>query len=136
MINRPVAERPWSEVLSLLGEKDANVPGMVRLFAGGPVQLELAFVLHSTDYQAAGTMDIEGRAAMTSNRDILRAIANGSGPHKSLIAFGYAGWAAGQLESEMARGAWTTAPADSALIFDEEREKVWEIAYGRRGQDL
>jgi putative transcriptional regulator len=136
VINRPVGEHAWSELLGMFGEKDATVPGKVRVFVGGPVQLELAFVVHSADYLRPGTVDIDARVAMTSSRDILRDIANNNGPKKSIIAFGYAGWGPGQLEGEMARRSWTTAPADPALIFDEAREKVWDSAYGKRGMDL
>jgi putative transcriptional regulator len=136
VINRPVGEHAWSELLGMFGEKDVTVPGKVRVFVGGPVQLELAFVIHSADYGRPGTVDIDGRVAMTSNREILRDIANNNGPKKSLVAFGYAGWGPGQLEGEMARRVWSTTPADTALIFDEEREKVWDSAYARRGQDL
>jgi putative transcriptional regulator len=68
--------------------------------------------------------------------DILRDIGAGKGPQKNLIMFGYAGWGAGQLEGEIARRSWTTVPADSKLIFDEDREKLWEIVYALRIQDL
>ncbi len=71
-----------------------------------------------------------------SSLDILRDIATGKGPQKSLITFGYAGWAPGQLEGEIARRSWTTAPADRKLIFDEDRGKLWDIVYALRIQDL
>jgi len=66
----------------------------------------------------------------------LRDIASGKGPKQSLIAFGYAGWGPGQLESEIARRDWVMAPADPKLIFDEDRDKVWESAFAQRMQDL
>jgi putative transcriptional regulator len=96
----------------------------------------LGFVVHTADYRRSGTLDVDGRVAMTSSREILRDIAANQGPKKSLIAFGYAGWAPGQLEGEMARRVWSIAPADETLIFDEDREKVWESAFSRRIQDL
>jgi putative transcriptional regulator len=136
VVNRAVSEQPLSALLELLGEKDTNASGQVRIHYGGPVQPELAFIIHSTDYHDASTREIDGRVAMTSSRDIIRAIAGNTGPNKSIIAFGYAGWAPGQLEGEIARRGWVTAPADLALIFDEAREKVWELAYARRTQDL
>jgi len=70
------------------------------------------------------------------NREILRDIGIGKGPQKSMVMFGYAGWAQGQLEGEIARRSWTTVPADGKLIFDEDREKLWDIVYALRGQDL
>jgi putative transcriptional regulator len=136
VVNRAVSEQPLSALLELLGEKDTNASGQVRIHYGGPVQPELAFIIHSVDYRDASTREIDGRVAMTSSRDIIRAIAGNTGPNKSIIAFGYAGWAPGQLEGEIARRGWVTAPADLALIFDEAREKVWELAYARRTQDL
>jgi putative transcriptional regulator len=136
VVNRPVGERPLAGLLEMLGEKDATVAGKVRIFAGGPVQPELGFVIHSTDYHGPGTVDINARLAMTSSRDILRDIGNAKGPKQSLIAFGYAGWAPGQLEAELARRDWSIAPGESKLIFDEDRDKVWESGYSQRTQDL
>ena len=65
-INRPIAERPWSELLAVFGEADVRIPGTVPVFLGGPVQLELAFLIHSTDYRGPGTTDINDRVAMSS----------------------------------------------------------------------
>jgi putative transcriptional regulator len=73
---------------------------------------------------------------LTSTSQILRDIGNNRGPKKSLVAFGYAGWATDQLEDEVRRRVWLTAPADPDLIFDESREKLWDSAYARRAQDL
>jgi putative transcriptional regulator len=136
VINKPVGKRPLARLLEIFGEKDSNAAGQVRIFAGGPVQLELGFVVHSADYHRAQTLDVDGRVAVTSSREILRDIAANQGPKKSLIAFGYAGWAPGQLEGELEKRVWSIAPADEMLIFDEPREKVWESAFSRRVQDL
>jgi putative transcriptional regulator len=136
VINKPVGERPLADLLEIFGEKGSNATGQVRIFAGGPVQRELGFVVHTADYRRSGTLDIDGRVAMTSSREILRDIAANQGPKKSLIAFGYAGWAPGQLDGEMERRVWSIAPADETLIFDQDREKVWESAFSRRVQDL
>ena len=136
VINRPIAERPFAELLGMLGDKDAPVAGTVRIFAGGPVQPELGFVVHSADYRAPQTIAIDGRVAVTSSREILRDIGSGRGPAKSLFAFGYAGWAPGQLEGELKQQSWVIAPAEQKLVFDEDRDKVWDIAYAQRTQDL
>jgi putative transcriptional regulator len=74
--------------------------------------------------------------AVTSTPEILRDIGHDRGPQKSLVLFGYAGWASGQLEGELASGAWFIAPEEPALVFDEDREKLWERAMARRTQDL
>jgi putative transcriptional regulator len=136
VVNRPLQERPLAALLEALGEKADGAAGNVRIFAGGPVQPELGFVLHSAEYRRAETMEIDGHMAMTSSREILRDIAANRGPKQSLVAFGYAGWAPGQLEGELVQGVWFTAPADAKLIFEEERERVWENAVTRRTQDL
>jgi putative transcriptional regulator len=136
VINRPLGERPLASLLELFGEKGSSAAGQVRIFLGGPVQRELGFVIHSPEYHRSGTLDVDGRVAMTSSREILGDIAANQGPKKSLIAFGYAGWAPRQLEGEMERRVWSIAPADEMLIFDEDREKVWDIASSRRVQDL
>ena len=136
VINRPLGDRPLAKLLEALGDKEAGVTGTVRIFAGGPVQPDIGFVLHSTDYHRADTVDIDGHVAMTSSREILRDIGNQRGPNKSLIAFGYAGWAPGQLEGELAHGFWFTTPQDAKLVFDDDRDAVWDHAMKRRTQDL
>ena len=136
VVNRPIGERPLAGLLEMLGEKEATVAGAVRIFAGGPVQPELGFVIHSTDYREPGTIDINARVALTASREILRDIGNAKGPKQSLIAFGYAGWGPGQLEGELARRDWAIAPGESRLIFDADRDKVWETAFSQRMQDL
>ena len=135
-INRPIGEHPLSAILQLLGDKEPAVPGSVRIFAGGPVQPDAGFVVHSPDYHGPATLDINEHAAITSSREILRDIGNGKGPSRSLIAFGYSGWGPGQLDGELARRDWAIAPADPNLIFDLERDKVWDAAYAQRMQDL
>jgi putative transcriptional regulator len=136
VINRPIGDRPLARLLEALGENDPGVAGTVRIFAGGPVQPDIGFVLHSTDYHRSDTLDIDGHVAMTSSREILRDIGNQRGPNKSLIAFGYAGWAPGQLEGELAHGFWYTTPQDANLVFDDDRDDVWDHAMKRRTQDL
>ena len=136
VLNRPLGERPLASVLEMLGEKENSVGGSVQVFAGGPVQPEIGFVVHSTDYRRAETIDIDGRVAMTSTPEILRDMGHDKGPQKSLVLFGYAGWGPGQLEVELASGAWFIAPEEPALVFDEDRQKLWERAMARRTQDL
>jgi putative transcriptional regulator len=136
VVNHPIGERPLARILEAIGEKDETVTGSLRIFAGGPVQPEIGFVLHSADYHRSETIDIDGRVAMTATREILRDIIGKRGPEKALVAFGYSGWGAGQLEGELALHAWFTAPQDIKLIFDEDRDKVWDDAMMRRTQDL
>ena len=136
IINRPVGELSYAELLKSIGEHGSAANGKVRIYAGGPVQLNAGFVLHSPDYHRPETLDIDGRIAMTASPNVLRDIAAAKGPKKSLIAFGYAGWGPGQLETELMRHDWYTAPEDPALVFDDDRGKVWKEAMARRSQEL
>ncbi len=136
VVNRPVDERPMAQILEMLGEAAAGAEGNVRIFAGGPVEPQRGFVLHSAEYKRAETIGVDGRFAMTSSREVLRDIAANKGPNKAMVAFGYAGWGPGQLENELKMDAWYTAPADLRLIFDEDRDKVWDSAVARRPRDI
>ena len=73
-------------------------------------------------------MNIDGQVALSDAADVLRDIGLGKGPRKSLVAFGYAGWAPSQLDDELARGAWVTVAEDPALVFDDDRTRVWTDA--------
>ena len=136
VVNKPLGERPLADLAKLLGDKEPAAAGTVRIFAGGPVQPEASFVVHSSDYQRAQTISVGANVAVTSSREILRDIGHGKGPNKSLIVFGYAGWGPGQLEGELEHRVWVAAPLEPKLIFDEDRNKVWERAYAHRTQDL
>lgn len=136
VINQPFEERSIASLLEGIGKKDPGVEGSVHVFAGGPMEPDIGFIVHSTDYRRPETLNIDGRIAMTSNPDVLRDIGHKKGPKKSLIAFGYAGWGPGQLEIELARHDWFTIPEDPQLIFDDDRRKVWEDAMALVGQPL
>jgi putative transcriptional regulator len=137
VINRPAGERPVAELLTAMGADASGVTGSVRIFRGGPVSPEIGFVIHTNDYRLPDTtMDIDGRLALTSAPDILRDIGRGRGPKKSLLAFGYAGWAPEQLEDELKRGFWLTLPEDPMLVFDEQRDKLWADAVARHKPPL
>ena len=132
VINKPIGEQPLASVLEALGQKDAEVTGSVRIFSGGPVRREAGFVVHSPDYHRPETVAITARLSITSSLAILQDIGNKRGPAKFLVAFGYAGWGPNQLEHEIEEHAWVTADADPALVFDEDRDKVWDDAWERR----
>jgi putative transcriptional regulator len=136
VINRPVGERSIAALLEATGHDDTDVAGILRVFAGGPVQPELGFVLHSAEYRRAETVDVDGRVAMTASRQVLLDIGHNQGPEKSLFALGYAGWGPGQLDGELARHDWFTTPEEPKLVFDDDREKLWEDAMARRTREL
>ena len=136
VINRPVGESPIASLLEGAGEDVSGISGNLRIFSGGPVQQELGFVVHSTEYRLDETLDVDGRVAMTANRQVLRDIGHNRGPVKSLFALGYAGWGPGQIEGELARRDWFTTPAEPRMIFDDDRANLWEDAMARRTRDL
>jgi putative transcriptional regulator len=104
----------------------------VSLFAGGPVQPEAGFIVHSTEYERKETARVNEDVSVTSSLDVLADMASGKGPQKAIVAFGYAGWAPGQLEAEVARDDWLLVAADPTLVFDTARERVWDEAMARR----
>jgi putative transcriptional regulator len=136
VINRPVGERAAAQILEAIGEPASGAEGSVRIFVGGPVESQRGFILHSAEYSRPETLHVDGRVAMTSSREVLRDIAASKGPKKAIVAFGYAGWAPGQLEGELKLDAWYTSPADLKLIFDDDRDKVWDNAMARRPRDI
>ena len=136
VINRPVGEQSIASLLEGTGEDVSGLEGNLRVFAGGPVQPDLGFVVHSAEYRRDETMNVDGRVAMTASRQILRDIGRHRGPQKTLFALGYAGWGPGQLEGEIEHRVWFTTAEDSKLIFDQDRDKVWDEAMKRRTQDL
>lgn len=102
---------------------------------GGPVESRRGFVLHSDDWSGQDTIDVAGRWSLTGTVDVLRAIADGSGPSRYLIALGYAGWGAGQLDGELARPGWFHVEGDAALLFDTPADQRWAGAFAKAGID-
>jgi putative transcriptional regulator len=103
---------------------------------GGPVQTDRGFVLHSPGPLWDSTLPVSDRLHLTTSRDILDALARGDGPAAAVIALGYAGWDAGQLEAEVAQNAWLTVPADERLLFETALGERWEAACGLLGVNL
>ena len=134
-INRPLGEHSLAKLLGLFGEGDSTIEGTVRIFAGGPVQPGVCFVVHSADYNRSNSIAVKELASVTPCKDVLGDIGHKVGPQKTLIAFGYAGWSPGQLESELARNDWDTAAADIDLVFAIKREEVWDAAMARRPRE-
>ncbi|MBY0581739.1 MAG: YqgE/AlgH family protein [Sphingomonas sp.] len=102
---------------------------------GGPVEPGRGFVLHSNDWGGQGTIDVAGRWSLSGSIDILRAIAEGRGPRKFVIALGYAGWGAGQLDEELTRHGWFSIPGNPSLIFDTPSDRRWTEGFQRAGVD-
>lgn len=133
-VNQPLEDTTVGAVLSRLEvQGPARNPHQLVLH-GGPVETERGFVLHSDDYEAPGsTMQIGEGLRLTATREVLQALADPSGPARSLLALGYAGWGPGQLETELRENVWLTAPLDLDLLFDENHDAKWDRALARMG---
>ena len=105
------------------------------VYSGGPVQTDRGFVLHDSGWQYQATLDL-GELALSTSLDVLYAIADGHGPRRSLIALGYAGWDAGQLEAEIADNTWLHCPSDPRLLFELPAEQRLLAAAATLGVDL
>ena len=136
VINRPIEQRTIKSLLEGTGYQATGVDGSLLVFAGGPVQPELGFVVHSTEYRRPDTLAVGLDVAMTADKEILRDIGRHQGPKKSLFAFGYAGWGPGQLEGEIDHHDWFTTTGDPKLIFDDDRGNLWDEAMARRTREL
>lgn len=136
VINRPYGKAPTGELLRRLGVDPGDAKGETELFYGGPVEPEIGMVVHGTDYALPGTHEVASGIAVTSDPKALADMAQGKGPHQAIPVLGYAGWAPGQLASELAQGAWFTLPADPALVFTSDPTQLWKTAYARRGVEL
>jgi len=136
VINRPL-ELEFAELLSFLKIDDTRAQHpYIPIYQGGPVQTERGFVLHEGIGNWEATMPVTETIGVTLSQDIIEAIAHGNGPERFLIALGYAGWGAGQLESELAANAWLNGEADPAIIFDTPIEQRWTASAHLLGVEL
>jgi putative transcriptional regulator len=137
VINRPLGKRPIAALLAAIGDTNATgITGTIAILAGGPVEPQDGFIVHSAEYRRATTLAVDGRVALTSSPQALRDIGRGKGPKQSFFALGYAGWGPGQLAGEIARRDWFTAADDPALVFATDRTGMWRQALARRLQEL
>jgi putative transcriptional regulator len=136
VVNRVYGKGPLEKFLKGFDVDVNGIQGEIQLHYGGPVEPGTGFVLHTADYEGPGTRVVDDRLAMTTEMSVLKAIADGHGPKRALFALGYSGWGPGQLEGEIARGDWFSAPADENLIFDKDVESIWSRASGRAGLKL
>lgn len=98
------------------------------VLAGGPVQRERGFVIHRPAGKWQSSFIMPEDLTVTTSRDVLQAVAEHQGPEQILIALGYAGWEAGQLEEELANNSWINCPVNYQLLFDTPLEQRWEMA--------
>ena len=136
VINRPL-DLSVSAIFEHLGIRPQRDFSHLQVLAGGPVDMDHGFILHRhCDKAWEASMKVTAEITLTTSRDILRAIATNDGPRDHLIALGYAGWAAGQLEQELAENSWLTLPGDSEVIFSTACDRRLSTAAAHLGIDM
>lgn len=133
-IGRPREGVRLRALLKDVGIKAGKAPD-VPVMDGGPVEPGRGFVLHTPDWTSDGTVEIDGLCSLTGTLDVLRAIADGTGPKRWLVSLGYAGWAAGQLDAEMRRHGWFAAQGRSDILFGNDSGARWAAAWRAEGVD-
>lgn len=136
VLNHPLTDINLSDIFGQLALQGSRESGQQQVFAGGPVQRERGFVLHPPGQHWESTVAVSPDVNLTASRDILVAMAAGQGPSHAIVALGYAGWEAGQLEEEIANNAWITLPGNAALLFDTPAHLRWSAAAKLLGFDL
>jgi len=137
IVNKPATELRFTDLLEQLDITPGDGARDIRVHFGGPVEHGRGFVLHSGEYRAESdsTLGINDEFALTATLDILEDLAQGQGPARSLLALGYAGWAAGQLESEIAENGWLMAEARADIVFGQDNTEKWRRALETIGVD-
>ncbi len=136
VLNKLMDSVTFPDLLDQLSIDTGGADQEILVHFGGPVETGRGFVLHSADYVHDSTLVINDTVALTATIDILKAIAEGDGPKRSLLALGYAGWGPGQLDEEIQRNGWLCVNADDALIFGPDLDGRWESAMAKLGIDL
>ncbi len=135
VVNRLLDNLTFPDLLRQLNIDADGIDDRIEVHFGGPVDSGRGFVLHSADFQQDSTMVVDDEIALTATVDILRAIADGRGPFRSMLALGYAGWGPGQLDGEILANGWLSVPADSDLVFGPDQDSKWERAMAKVGID-
>ena len=135
VVNKQAEEIDFPELLSQLEIETEGVQNPIPVLVGGPVESGRGFVLHSLDYRQDSTLEVTEDVGLTATVDILRSIAEGEGPARSLLTLGYAGWSAGQLDSEIQANGWLNVSADASLLFDDDLGEKWDRAVRKVGID-
>ncbi|MFB0923213.1 MAG: YqgE/AlgH family protein [Alphaproteobacteria bacterium] len=136
VINKTLNSIDFRDLLEELDIPTDPTTRNITVHFGGPVENQRGFVLHSLDYEHAELLVVEGLVGLSATLDILRDLAQGSGPKHSILALGYAGWGPGQLEAEFQENAWLSVPANETLLFDVPNDDKWERAFNSIGVDL
>lgn len=135
IINKPLSSVSFKDLLEQMSiDHDENITNP-QVHYGGPVEVGRGFVLHTTDYMNESTVFISGKFALTATLDILRAICHDRGPENAMLALGYVGWSAGQLEKEIHDNHWLIIDSTPDLVFHQNMDNMWRLAYDSIGID-
>lgn len=136
VVNKPINSLSFPQLLKQL-EINTNICNdKIQVYFGGPMEGARGFVLHSPDYIQDSTVLIKNEFALSANTNILKAMAEGNGPKHSLLALGYAGWSAGQLDQEIQENGWLTITANKEIIFHKDNQNKWQNAAASLGVDV
>ena len=133
IVNNKVDDLPLGQVYKQLGIEVPRETAERPVLFGGPVETSRGLVLHSADYKREETLLIDGGMALTASLEILKDMADGSGPKNAWLALGHSGWAPGQLDREMQDNAWLVVDGDAELVFDADFAAKWQRALDRLG---
>lgn len=133
IVNNKVDDLPLGQVYKQLGIEVPRETAERPVLFGGPVETSRGLVLHSADYKREETLLIDGGMALTASLEILKDMADGSGPKNAWLALGHSGWAPGQLDREMQDNAWLVVDGDAELVFDVDFAAKWQRALDRLG---
>ena len=135
IINKKIDYDLYPDLLEQLGIDKPMLNKKLLIRYGGPVESGRGFVLHSDEVIQKETLAISKGIALTSTSEFFDDLSKGNGPKNSILALGYAGWGAGQIELELASNSWMVLEADSNFIFDESVNNKWKDAYKLLGVD-
>ncbi len=135
VINRPLGMRFADLLAQMQIPADAADIDRIPLVQGGPVHGEVGFVLHHPAGEFEAVLTLDSGIGVATSKDILSATAEGTGPQRAIVALGYAGWHAGQLENEIRQNAWLTGPVDSRIVFETPFDRRWVEATRSLGID-
>ncbi len=136
VVNKLVDHITFPDLLEQLGIDSGVGDDRIQVHFGGPVEESRGFVLHSVDYLQDSSMPVDEHMALTASIDVLKAISLGNGPRHCLLALGYAGWAPGQLDSEIQANGWLHLESDNELVFGADQDTKWSRAVAKLGIDL
>jgi putative transcriptional regulator len=132
-INRPMIKLNFAEMWQQMGQESTPTQTDIPLLAGGPLEADRGFVVHSPDLLRDGTLRLSDDIALSATIEVLQRLAGGNGPAKALVCMGYAGWGPGQLETELQHSDWLLMPADDDLVFDTNFDNKWHRCFAKLG---